>query len=83
MTVEKIRDEFGLISAYHSYHDEDYGAERTPTFFEHRHQHEPYHIDYCFVPKSWRIEKVEIGKFDDWSGVSDHCPLIVDISPII
>ena len=80
MTVEKLQNEFDLISVYHSFNKEEHGSERTPTFFEHRYQHEPYHIDYCFIPKSWHIEKVEIGKFDEWSGVSDHCPLIVDIS---
>jgi exodeoxyribonuclease-3 len=80
MTVEKLQNEFGLVSAYHNHHNEGHGVERTPTFFEHRHKHEPYHIDYCFVPTSWQIKKVEIGAFDEWSKVSDHCPLIVDIS---
>ena len=78
-TVEKLRDGFDHISAYHNFFNENQGAERTPTFFEQRNQQKPYHIDYCFVPKSWHIENVEVGTFDEWSGVSDHCPLIVDL----
>lgn len=81
MAVEKIQNEYGLISAYHAQRNEYHGAEKTPTFFEHRHQHERYHIDYCFIPKSWKIENVDVGTFDEWSGLSDHCPLVVDVVP--
>ena len=80
MMVEKLRNEYGLVSAYHDYLHEEDGAESIPTFFEHRNQQEPYHLDYCFIPKSWKIKKVEVGKFDEWSEISDHCPLIVDFS---
>jgi endonuclease/exonuclease/phosphatase family metal-dependent hydrolase len=42
-----------------------------------------YHIDYCFVPESWTksISAVELGGFDDWVHLSDHVPLIVEVSP--
>lgn len=38
-------------------------------------------LDYCFASKSIieKIIKVEIGKYEDWIELSDHCPLIVDI----
>jgi endonuclease/exonuclease/phosphatase family metal-dependent hydrolase len=42
----------------------------------------PYHIDYCFVPKSWtaHIRSVDIGTYEAWIKYSDHCPLVVDLA---
>lgn len=78
--VERL-DSLGLVSAYHTYQGESHGAETRPTFFEYRHEHRPYHIDFCFIPKSWSafVQNVTVGPFADWSPLSDHVPLIVDI----
>jgi hypothetical protein len=78
--VERLSS-LGLFSAYHAYYGEDHGAETRPTFFEYRDEHRPYHIDFCFVPNSWRtaLRNVAVGTFAEWSGISDHMPLLLDI----
>ena len=77
-------DEAGLVSAYHTWHGEAHGAERRPTFFEYRHVHRPYHLDYCFIPKGWqpRLREVHLGTHADWSHLSDHVPLVCDIGEL-
>lgn len=73
----------GLSSSYHAHFAEPHGAESRPTFFEYRHEHRPYHIDYCFVPTAWvgRITSVAVGVHTEWARSSDHMPLIVDLAP--
>ncbi|MEO8140566.1 MAG: endonuclease/exonuclease/phosphatase family protein [Gemmatimonadota bacterium] len=73
----------GLASSYHALHGEPHGAESRPTFFEYRHAHRPYHIDYCFLPASWssRIAGVALGSHAEWAQQSDHMPIIVDLAP--
>jgi len=73
----------GLASSYHYYHAEPHGSETVPTFFEYRHQHRPYHIDYCFLPASWApwISSVTVGAHDNWSARSDHMPLLTVVEP--
>jgi endonuclease/exonuclease/phosphatase family metal-dependent hydrolase len=71
----------GLVSAYHEYFREPFGAESRPTHFFTGKQTSPFHLDYCFVPKDWapRIRAVTVGTYDDWRSVSDHVPLVVDL----
>ena len=72
----------GLVSAYHHFHKQAFGAESRPTHYFHRKRESPWHLDYCFVPTAWtsRIESVDVGEFDDWSALSDHMPVVVDIA---
>jgi hypothetical protein len=79
---ERLRP-LGLVSAYHEHFGEAFGQETRPTHYYRRKQDSRWHVDYCFLPASWipRIQGVEVGTFEDWSGVSDHVPLIVDVSP--
>ncbi len=71
----------GLTSAYHSVSARIHGDEPHPThFFRWKREH-PFHIDYCFVPQSWRVVSAEIGDAETWGGLSDHLPLIVDLEP--
>jgi exodeoxyribonuclease III len=81
----ELLEELGLSSAYHSYHSESQGSETRPTiFWRNRSEAGPqYHIDYCFIPEGWTGQvSVQLGKFSDWvaAGLSDHVPLIVDIT---
>ena len=40
----------------------------------------PFHIDYVFVPKDWRLKSVEVGSFGEWGKLSDHVPVVVDVT---
>ena len=71
----------GLVSAYHAHRGEAHGAESAATFYFYRHRHRPYHIDYCFIPQSWRsrLERVSVGSHGTWARHSDHVPLTVSL----
>jgi exodeoxyribonuclease-3 len=77
--VVRLFEGHGLISAYHARHDEKQGAETRPTYYFYRHKDKPFHIDYVFLPNSWRLGSVEVGSFRDWVHLSDHVPLVVDV----
>jgi endonuclease/exonuclease/phosphatase family metal-dependent hydrolase len=70
-----------LSRAYHGFFGEEQGLETRPTYYSRPQRNKPFHIDYCFLPESWaeQITHVEVGGFDDWKGLSDHRPLVVDI----
>ncbi|HJW08314.1 MAG TPA: hypothetical protein VJ483_01695, partial [Holophagaceae bacterium] len=72
----------GLVSAYHHQRQEAHGCENEPTFYLHWNEAKPFHLDYCFLPKTWarRIRNVEVGGFEAWKDHSDHRPLIVDLA---
>ncbi|MDB5279162.1 MAG: Endonuclease/Exonuclease/phosphatase family protein [Ferruginibacter sp.] len=69
----------GIISCYHSHHQQVQGQELHPTFYLYRHKDKPYHLDYCFASSDMMdsIEQVEIGDYDFWKQYSDHVPVIV------
>lgn len=77
----KRLDDLGLVSAYHARFDERHGSETRPTYFQYGHDAKPYHIDYCFLPKSWEptIRDVSVGSFAQRTTKSDHVPLVVDL----
>lgn len=68
----------GMQSAYHASRNEVHGSELSPTFYLYSHEGKPYHMDYTFLPKRWRVDRVELGKHAEWSKCSDHMPLITD-----
>ena len=79
----KITDGLGLVSAYHSYFKaEPFGQEKMATYFHRGKESARFHLDYCFIPKAWaeHIESVTVGTYEQWHGLSDHVPLVVDIS---
>jgi len=78
--VVRLFEGHGLVSAYHTHHGERQGAETRPTYYFYRHQDKPFHIDYVFVPKRWRLKSVEVGTFREWGHLSDHVPVVVDVS---
>jgi hypothetical protein len=73
----------GLVSAYHEARGEAHGKECQPTFYEYRHRHRPYHIDYAFLPGKWRhrLQRVSVGRHGRWCSWSDHMPLTVRLAP--
>jgi endonuclease/exonuclease/phosphatase family metal-dependent hydrolase len=79
--VEMMRREFNLVSAYHEYFDLKHGDETHFTYFDRTQHGKPYHIDYCFIPKSWlgKLNKVEVGTPTVWTRLSDHTPLTIEL----
>jgi hypothetical protein len=80
--IERLRLDWGLVSAYHNYPREPQGTEVAT----HYHQFSPnagYHLDYCFVPIEWvpRLSSVMVGNVEEFTS-SDHRPLLVEVSPV-
>jgi exonuclease III len=76
-----------VYSLYHKQTTENHGEETTPTFHMYRKINKPYHIDYCFASDSIISQgfKISIENISNWSDLSDHVPMIVDLNakPII
>jgi endonuclease/exonuclease/phosphatase family metal-dependent hydrolase len=47
----RLREEFGLASAYHTHLSVEHGAEPHPTHYWRWQQESPWHIDYCLSRK--------------------------------
>ena len=79
--IEAVLRDLGVESAYHAFHGETPGDETRPTYFHQWRREQPFHMDYCFVPRGWlpRRAGVEVGGFDAWAGQSDHRPVTVDV----
>jgi exodeoxyribonuclease III len=79
--VVEILADRGLVSGYHEFFNEAQGAESRPTSHLYRHADKPYHIDYIFIPREWapRLQTVDVGSYEQWSKLSDHCPVTVDV----
>jgi exodeoxyribonuclease III len=67
----------GLKSAYHDFKGVSFGVEPDQTLFFRKSALE-YHIDYCFIPQFWNAKDVVVGRREQWIGISDHAPLLVD-----
>ena len=82
--VERLAG-FGLKSAYHALTGDAQGEEKQPTFYLHRSEAKPFHIDHCFT--DLEVVDVTIGSFAAWSGlkssggISDHVPVTVTVNP--
>ena len=54
------------------------GGEKQPSFFHHRKETKPYHIDYVFMSRHLlSYSSIELGDMSNWLTLSDHMPLIV------
>jgi endonuclease/exonuclease/phosphatase family metal-dependent hydrolase len=71
-----------MVSAYHAYYRIDHGQERHHTYRHTRRASEPWHLDFCFVPKQWAkdVTSVEVLDTEAWRAESDHHPLVVDLT---
>ena len=48
--LQRMRDELGLVSAYHHFFGESHGEETRASYYQGK---KSFHIDYCFVPEAW------------------------------
>jgi endonuclease/exonuclease/phosphatase family metal-dependent hydrolase len=79
----QLRQEFRLISAYHAATGEQPGSESQPTHYWRWREAAPYHLDYCYLPEAWvpGLTSVTVGSYLDWAEISDHRPVLVEVSP--
>jgi exodeoxyribonuclease-3 len=77
--IAAVLSEFGLASAYHAVTGESFAQERQPTLWFLKRPYQGYHIDYCFMPRTWlaRPVSVWVGQAKRWLAHSDHAPLVV------
>lgn len=75
--VKRLED-YGLESCYHVTRKEKQGNENMPTFYMYRKEEKSYHIDYSFYYKD-KIDSFDVGKYDEWTSLSDHMPIVLDI----
>lgn len=70
----------GLVSAYHQFNGVAFGGEAHATHHFLRKPERPFHIDFCFVPRSWAEKRLvaQIAAGPEWCALSDHFPLVVD-----
>jgi len=80
--VVSLLEKRGLLSAYHHFFSEPQGHETRPTYYFWHRQNRGYHIDYVFLPRAWApcIQSVAVGHHADWSHLSDHVPVSVDLA---
>lgn len=71
----------GLASAYHAFHSCAHGHEAHATYRHLFKRRQPWHIDFCFVPESWRTAITDVAVLDSraWAKRSDHSPLRVSL----
>ena len=70
-----------IESLYHYQTGEQHGQETEPTFYLHRKEAKPYHIDYVFMSSHLLpSSNIQLGKINNWIAVSDHMPLCATIS---
>ena len=83
--VVKLLDERRLVSAYHKHFGEPQGGESRRTLYMFRHEDKRYHIDYLFIPRKWlpQLQRVAVGTYKQWSKLSDHCPVIVELDNVV
>lgn len=74
--------ELNIESLYHAFFNEEQGKESNPTFFLHRKEAKPYHIDYIFASKNLanNMTRFEIGDREKWLKISDHLPVICELN---
>jgi endonuclease/exonuclease/phosphatase family metal-dependent hydrolase len=79
--VQRELNKNGLYSAYHAVCDDEFGEETKATFYMHKKEDRPYHIDYVFTPRGVVNSDMEVtvGEYDDWIEASDHVPVLVTI----
>ena len=78
-TAFDMLQDAGSVSAYHHRHAVPFGSEAHSTYHHLRKPGDPFHIDFCFVPRLWTEKKFEVEVIADpeWSSLSDHFPILV------
>ena len=77
--INSALNSLGLESAYHKITQDPYGNEVCSTFYHTKNVNKGYHIDYCYVHNTIKVDGLAIPCFDEWKSKSDHVPVILDL----
>jgi endonuclease/exonuclease/phosphatase family metal-dependent hydrolase len=77
--INSTLNSLGLESAYHQLTQDSQGDEVSSTFYHTKNVDKGYHIDYCFVHNTLKVDGLAIPSFDEWKSKSDHVPVILDL----
>jgi len=72
----------GLVDAYNHLTGEEEGKETMPTFYQWRHEDQPFHLDRAFVSPQ-RLKSFSIipkQEHSEWLKISDHMPIVLEIT---
>jgi len=72
-------ESLGFLSAYHDLTKEAFSEEKCPTLFHTKNREKTYHIDYIYL-KGLEAIQVDVGSYDEWIKLSDHVPVVVELS---
>ena len=76
--INSSLNDLGFESAYHLLSGEKFGHESEATFYHTKKESKKYHIDYLYT-KSLDVKSVNVGKYQDWIKLSDHCPMVIEV----
>jgi exodeoxyribonuclease III len=78
--IAEYLEGYMIRSSYHVRTGEIMGSEIIGTHAFRRDVHRMYHLDYCFMSKSFLESFIlKIPLSEEWIKLSDHAPMIVDI----
>lgn len=78
--VVDLLNQYSIHSTYHTFYKEEHGEETLPTYYFRKEKERPFHLDFIFASKPLleRLNKVEVGTYDNWIRYSDHVPIFVE-----
>jgi exodeoxyribonuclease-3 len=81
MDVVNLLKQYDIHSVYHAYQNTSFGSEE-PTLYFRKNKKATYHVDYIFASSEAisKVNKVSIGKYENWISHSDHMPLMVNFA---
>lgn len=81
-TTTRMLSEAGFVNLYYLWTGEAPAWESIGTLYFHRHAKEPYVIDHAFLRRAQvaGLHDFSVGRADDWLDVSDHVPLVLELT---
>ena len=80
--ITRYLENLNFTSVYHSFFKEEFGQETLSTHYHQKNLQNTHHIDYAFI-RGFDLTNIEVGKYEEWIDISDHMPLIIDVTELI
>lgn len=76
--IQQLQDDLGLVSCWGKANPD---APLPQTLRWSRDIEIPYHCDVLLVPETWGVVSCEIPQGEPWTRMSDHSPVIAEVTP--